>query len=248
MAIPSFYHPLLTDNETLVELDQAEASHAIKARRLKSGHKVRLFNGAGLVAKGELSNVGRRTASVLIHSVTFEQANSTGLHIAVAMPKGDRQKVMLDMLTQLGVSKITPLVCEYSVSKVNDNSAEKWQRVMVEAAKQSQNPYLPIIQTEMALPKLLDQHRLKQTTSRLFYANADGASLFDALSFKHTIKPTQKFDEYTVLVGPEGGFSVNEFDLFAQLGISSISLGGHILRTEAAAIAVMSQFNQLLRA
>jgi len=231
MAIPSFYHSSLSENDFNVELDAAEAAHAIKARRLKVGQPIRLFNGLGLIGFGELSSMDRRSASVSLSS--FEQCDepATRLTIAAALPKGDRQKVMLDMLTQLGVSGIIPLLCEYSVSKVaNNNTPEKWRRLLIEAAKQSQNPRLPVIRKEIALADLITSN-----TKPIAYANADGGSLADLVD-----SPT---NEIVVLVGPEGGFSEAEFELFRQHKINAIALGGHILRTEAAAIAVAAQFN-----
>lgn len=233
MAIPSFYHPTLSEDVFQVELDPAEAAHAVKARRLKAGQKVRLFDGNGLQALGELSAINRRSASVMIAEFKRAEIVRRRLSIAVAIPKGDRQKVMLDMLTQLGVTEIIPLICEYSVSKVSNNTYDKWQRVVIEAAKQSQNPFLPIIGPERSLDELLTT-----TATPVLFANADGQVLS---------KLNSEYNNVLVLVGPEGGFSEREFDLFRQMNISSIALGGHILRTEVAAIAVAAQFNLINR-
>lgn len=229
MALPSFYHPSLNEQDSFISLDAAEASHAVKARRLKVGQEVRLFNGQGLVAFGPLSQIDRRSASVEIQACSHIEPNARQLSIAVAIPKGDRQKVMLDMLTQLGVSEIIPISCEYSVTRFSDNMLEKWQRVTIEAAKQSQNPYLPVLQECVTVKELIER-----SDKPMVVANADGNSLLE-----HGFSES----ELLVLIGPEGGFSDEEFGLFKSNGIASIALGGHILRTEAAAIAAASQFN-----
>lgn len=231
MAIPSFYHPTLNELDSIVDLDPAEALHAVKARRLRAGQAVRLFDGQGLVGFGELSQVDRRSATVAIESFIRAKPSLRHLSIAVAIPKGDRQKVMLDMLTQLGVSEIIPLICEHSITKTNANTHEKWQRVVIEAAKQSQNSVLPIIQNEVAIDDLLNEN-----TMPILFANADGQSL---------LQHKEWHSKLLVLIGPEGGFSEAEFDNFSSRGISAIALGGHILRTEAAAIAAAAQFNLL---
>lgn len=229
MATPSFYHPSLNEQDSFVSLDAAEASHAVKARRLKVGQEVRLFNGNGLVAFGPLSQIDRRSASVEIRVCNRIALSERQLSVAVAIPKGDRQKVMLDMLTQLGVSEIRPLFCEYSVTKFSDKMLEKWRRITIEAAKQSQNPYLPTIQECSTV-----QEFVEHCDKPMLVANADGVSLCDC-DFSDP--------KLWVIIGPEGGFSDVEFELFKSNDITSIALGGHILRTEAAAIAAASQFN-----
>jgi 16S rRNA (uracil1498-N3)-methyltransferase len=232
MAIPSFYHPTLDEGNSNVDLDPSEALHAVKARRLKAGQVVRLFNGHGLVGFGKLSQVDRRSASVVIESYSRATASSSRLSIAVAIPKGERQKVMIDMLTQLGVYEIIPLICEHSVTKAGANSREKWHRVVIESAKQSQNPVLPRIKEDVTVNDLLNQNKLP-----ILFANADGKSLLQYREFH---------SELLVLIGPEGGFSEAEFENFSSRNMNAVSLGGHILRTEAAAIAVAAQFNLLV--
>lgn len=229
MAIPSFYHPTLHEHDSYVSLDQSEATHAVKARRLKVGQEVRLFDGHGLVAHGTLSEVGRRSATVDVLTVKRVPRVEHGLTIAVPPPKGDRQKVMLDMLTQLGVSGIVPLSCDYSVSKFSDTTQEKWRRVTIEAAKQSQNAFLPTIHDCVSIVELIEG-----TSKTVLVANADGQSILN--------QPLVS-SERLILVGPEGGFSQAEFNFFKSMNISSIALGGHILRTEAAAVAAAAQFN-----
>ena len=210
----------------MISLDANESSHAVKARRLRVSQVVRVFNGLGLVANGVISVIGRREVMVELQSIEQLMRPQGGVSIAVALPKGDRQKVMVDMLTQLGVVEIIPLRCEHSVTKFSDNTAEKWTRVAIEACKQSQNPWLPKISAETGLDQLLCDER-----KHFLVANADGAAP-QALA--------QKTSDVTVLIGPEGGFSEQEFATLRQRSIPSIRIGSYILRTEAAAVAAAS--------
>ena len=133
---------------------------------------------------------------------------------------------MIDVLTQLGVSEIIPLRCEHSVTKFTENMSQKWLRAAVEACKQSQNPWLPAISNECDLDELLsDGNR------NCVFANADGLSLSELLD---------NCSNTTVLIGPEGGFSDNEFAKLKQFSVPSMAIGTYILRTEAAAIAAAS--------
>ena len=210
-------------------LSHEEGLHAVKARRLKVGSDVRLFNGQGLVGEAVIADIGRRKVSVDLMCIQQHNKPMCTLTIATAIPKGDRQKVMLDMLTQLGVSEIIPVRCERSISRFNDSMASKWERIMIEACKQSQNPWLPALGDEI---KLLDL--LCDGGKQFAYADANGQTaetVFGAGVAK------------TILIGPEGGFSDVELDTLLKLNVPRLTLGGHILRTEAAAVAVASQFN-----
>ncbi len=226
MAIPSFYHADLAVSDKVIDLDSNESAHAIKSRRLKAGQAIRMFNGSGLVAHGVLSTVGRRNVSVDIESTKQLNRPDRLISVAVTAPKGDRQKVMIDMLTQLGVFEIIPLRCDRSITKFSENLYEKWLRVAIEACKQSQNPWVPIISNEVSFETLLSE-----VDRQFIFANADGMSALDI---------SQRFNDLTILVGPEGGFSEAEFAKLKQFSIPSLSVGAYILRTETAAIAATS--------
>jgi len=229
MATPSFYHPLLAQADSVIELEQGEAAHAVKARRLRVGDAVRIFSGGGLSAMGVLESVERRSVSVVINEFQEHKRPAPVISVAVAVPKGDRQKVLVDALTQLGVFEIIPLRCERSVTKSSANTLEKWERVAIEACKQSQNPWIPKISEELCLEELIADN-----ARALCYADATGAPLRE-LSFE-----AAKSSCITILVGPEGGYSPEEFNLLDQNSIPSFRLGPYILRTEAAAIAAVS--------
>jgi len=226
MAIPSFYHSSLAQQDQLISLDANESSHAIKSRRLGIGQQVRIFNGRGMVGAGVLSAMDRRQVTVELTSVEQLPRPARSISIAVAVPKGDRQKVMVDMLTQLGVFEIITLRCQRSVTKLSQTAFEKWSKVAIEACKQSQNPWLPIIIEETSLDDLLDFG-----DRRFVLANADGASPQDLLGDSGSV---------TALIGPEGGFSEQELTKLNKLSIPSMRIGPYILRTEAAAVAAVS--------
>ncbi len=226
MAIPTFYHTQLDANSEIITLAPNEASHAVKSRRLGVGQAVRLFNGNGLVGLGKISKVERREVTVILESVSLKERLKRRVSVAVAVPKGDRQKVMVDMLTQIGVAEIIPLCCEYSVSKYNHKVAAKWSRAAIEGCKQSHNPWVPSISTELDLDELLNDSK-----RNFVVANADGESPQKILDSR---------SEVTVIVGPEGGFSESEFRKLSQLAVPSMRIGEYILRTETAAIVAAS--------
>ena len=231
MAIPSFFHPDLNNRVSIIELEPGEASHAVKARRLRVGDAVRIFNGNGLSANGILQSIERRAVTLELHDFEEHSRPEQGISVAVAIPKGDRQKVLIDALTQLGVFEIIPLRCERSVSKISKNTVEKWQRVAIEACKQSQNPWLPNVLAELSLDELLSE-----SMRAFYYADAGGQAVAELKNKASTSLLA------TIIVGPEGGFTSQEFTKLEQNSISSFKLGPYILRTEAAAIAAVAAF------
>ena len=263
MATPCFYHSELTDQDTLIELSSSESAHLTKSRRLKSGHQVNVINGKGLTAAAEVIVANSKQVQIQCSNFIVSTPPLTRINVATAVPKGDRAKTMIDMLTQLGVSRVVPLRCDYSESRFNDKHRQKWQRVAIEACKQSQNPWLPQIETEWGLRDLLaNLDRFNSTTSsnstgfestgfestgsestgsgtnnddappQVIFANASGQT---------TSELTHLNRELIVLIGPEGGFSESELAFLNSIEATALSLGDHILRTELAAIAAVSQ-------
>lgn len=231
MAIPSFFHPDLCESDSNVDLQPEEAAHALKSRRLKVGQPVRLLNGQGLVGNGQLQIIDKKRAAVKMFEFTRHDRPAQQLTVAAAVPKGDRQKVMLDMLTQSGCAKIVPIQYEYSVTKFSDKLRVKWQRAVIESCKQSQNPWVPEVADSQTLDELL-----ACSSDPMMYADAEGVSMRDCV---------RQGPVATVLIGPEGGFSPQEYEYFRVNGLIAVRLGPHILRTEAAAVVAAAQWVQL---
>ena len=229
MAKPCFYYPDLIGNTEVgsrYELSASESAHALQSRRLTVGSQIQLIDGVGSLVEATIVETGRRVVSVQLDSISELSRAKSLIHCFIAMPKGDRQKVMVDMLTQLGVFEIIPLLCERSVSKFSDSACKKWQRVAVEACKQSQNPWVPKIASQIPLLELLGSRK-----TGLVLADSEGASPDEVLS---------SFSSITLLIGPEGGFSKHEFSQINQIEIPSLRVSSHILRTETAAVAAVS--------
>lgn len=231
MAIASFFTPDLTTLSTELSLSDNEASHAIKSRRLKLGQAVRIFNGLGLIAMANISSIDRRKVILTVQNVVQHAAVKKTLTMAVAVPKGDRQKVMVDMLTQIGVTTIQPVHYQYSVSAFNEKLKLKWQRWAIEACKQSQNPWLPIINDQCDLMQLMNN------SHELIYVDIQGQRL-------DSVIVNAQARDVLALIGPEGGFAEHEIELFKRNKLTTVRLTEHILRTETAAVSFASQWRQ----
>lgn len=234
MAIPTFFHPQLQASATQINLSAAEAQHARAARRLGLGQKVRLLNGLGLVALGEISVLERRTVGVDIGSTTQVPRQEPSINVFTAIPKGDRQRTLVEGLTQLGVAAITPLACEYSSNHGSPKLIEKWQRYAIEASKQSQNAWLPEITQCQSLGTAITAVNSLES----WFADSSGGYLGRSITTSVGAPASKR---YNLFIGPEGGFSPLELELFQDIEMPPLRLAGNVLRTEVAAISGVAQ-------
>lgn len=157
-----------------------------------------------------------------------EPAPRYSVHLACALPKGERQHVLLDMATQLGMTRFTPLDCARSIVKPGPNSAARWRKICLEACKQSRRLHLPVIEPPTSLEEFL-AHR---ANGGLWIAHPSASPGAD-------VSPSAAND-VTLLVGPEGGFTEAEIGELLARGGKTVSLGPNILRVETAAMALLA--------
>ena len=233
MALAKFFinQATLTIGDDVV-LSEQESHHAIKVRRMKQGDEVMLLNGMGAKILGILQQPNHKASIITVKSVTQAQAPKYYINIAVALPKGDRQKQMLDMLAQLGVASITPLLCDHSVSQYSEKVAQRWKRTLLEACKQSENPFLPKI---YAAQSPFDFIEKRTSDNLIYYADMNGDSI-------PTIDIQDDIKYISILIGPEGGYSDSELSMLEKKHISKLKLSRYILRVETAAIAAAAAF------
>jgi 16S rRNA (uracil1498-N3)-methyltransferase len=230
-----FYMPQIPPASSEIELDDAEARHAIRSRRLQPGDRITLFNGQGLAAGAELINgsAGTRRATVRIVDHIMTPRPRPMVELACALPKGERQAVLLGMATQLGMHAFRPLVTQRAIARPTAAFHDRFTRICIEACKQCRRAYLPELR-EPAIPgelareavsargTVLMAHPGGELLTPLATMNGDGVSLL------------------TVMIGPEGGFTNTEINVVKQAGGMIARLGEHPLRIEAAAIAALA--------
>lgn len=243
MAIAKFFIEPSVELESnlLLALSEQESHHAAKVRRLQVNDSVMLLNGQGLKAQALIETISKKQVQVRVQHICHVPTPSHKIAVAVAIPKGDRQKYLLDMLTQLGVARITPLLCEFSASAYSNKLMQKWQRIVIEACKQSENPFVPKLGEPLSPQEyvVMQQSQLTSVTqqapataSQLFFADAQGQSMS-----QYTLS-----NNVHVMIGPEGGFSPTEMNYLEQQQVEKICLAEHILRIETAAVAAVANF------
>jgi 16S rRNA (uracil1498-N3)-methyltransferase len=241
-----FYSPrpitgnmVTSDNVTgdKVTLDGQEAHHLLHVMRAKVGARVTLFDGSGAEFAAEIVRCGRSEVETRIlerREVNRELAFE--LVVGVSLPKGDRQKWLVEKLTELGVTELVPLQTERGVAQPTDSTLERLERGGVEAAKQCGRNRLLRLAKPQAWNTWLTSGMgtivgdLRSPECRRYVAHPNGIPLMSP--DLATPLPTR------IAVGPEGGFTDDEVAAAIAAGWQSVDLGPRILRVETAAVAL----------
>jgi 16S rRNA (uracil1498-N3)-methyltransferase len=225
-----FHAPPNAFTQTSVTLTADEARHLRDVLRLKAGDEVYVFDGRGREFRCSVLNAKRDAAELRIEE-EIEPAKPESqlqLNLCVALLKGEKFDLVVQKATELGVTSITPLITRHADIHLRDQSdarkrVVRWQRIALEAAKQSGRAFVP----EIILPVEFDTILNTEGTGVMF--SERGGEAFESLTETGSI---------TALVGSEGGWSDEEIDAARARNFHIVTLGGRVLRAETAAIAV----------
>lgn len=234
MRIPRFYCPCLLTVEQSFTLPEEVFRHAIQVLRLQVGESLLLFNGEGGEYLANLTEINKRSATVLIQSFDpSERESSLALTLVQALVKPDKMDFALQKAVELGISAFQPLITQRSVVRTDKEKIEKklqhWQAVTISACEQSGRTRLPKIYAPQTLDQYLSQ--LNDNTTYLLLAPGSAQDLSQI---------TVQTNHVAVLIGPEGGFTVEEVEACLAAKMQSIALGKRILRAETASTSVLA--------
>lgn len=232
MRIPRIFTAQMITKDALVELEEAPSHHLSKVLRMQIGRELILFNGLGGEYSAVITAITKKSVSVTATGFNAENCQShLSLELAIGISRGERMDWVLQKATELGVTKITPLITERTEVKLGSDRADKklshWQHTIVSACEQCQRNLLP----ELSKP-LLFSDWLMQCTAELKFVlhHRDSQGL-----------PTAKTtNSVALLIGPEGGLSETEISQAIAQQFAPLTLGPRILRTETAPIAAIS--------
>ncbi|HMT91460.1 16S rRNA (uracil(1498)-N(3))-methyltransferase [uncultured Thiothrix sp.] len=234
MRIPRFYCPCLLTVEQSLTLPEEVFRHAIQVLRLQVGESLLLFNGEGGEYLANLTEINKRSATVLIQSFDpSERESSLALTLVQALVKPDKMDFALQKAVELGMSAFQPLITQRSVVRTDKEKIEKklqhWQAVTISACEQSGRTRLPKIYA----PQTLDQYlsELSDSTTYLLLAPESTQDLSQV---------TVRTNHLAVLIGPEGGFTTEEVEACLAAKMQGIALGKRILRAETASTSVLA--------
>jgi 16S rRNA (uracil1498-N3)-methyltransferase len=230
-----FYFPELADDSS-IEIDGSEAHHLLNVMRVKAGTEIELFDGKGHSATGLIERIGKKSLVVAITNlVAHSRELGTSLVMGVALPKGDRGRFLVEKLTELGVSRLVPLVTGRSNVKTGAGTYEKLNRYVIEASKQCGRNHLMQIQQETRIEDFFVQQPLFERCIVL-HPDCQQHLCIDDLRVETSL---------AVCIGPEGGWTSAELDMIIEAGWHPRAIGQRILRTETAALAMAAVYSSL---
>lgn len=214
------------DGRAVLEGD--EARHLARVLRAAVGDEVTVFDGRGGAWTARVARIGRDAVALDVGAaLPAAAAPPRTLTLAVALPKGDRQKWMVEKLTELGVARLLPLVTVRGVAEATDAARARLERGVIEACKQCGRDTL----MEIGAAVTLDTLAASAPTARRLIG-VPGAAPLDAGATGADV---------LAAVGPEGGFTPEEVAAAVRGGFLPVAVGPHVLRVETAAIAVAAK-------
>lgn len=221
-----FYFDGLLVPGSEVELAGEEFHHAVRVHRTRVGEEVELFDGRGGAAAAVVRAIDRSAARLELGDRVDSREPRLAITLGVALIHPEKFELVLQKATELGVSELVPMQTDLSEIRPERVAGrrERWQKIILEAVKQSGRSRLPILS-----PPLTADAVMKRSGTKLFLeaGEADGP-------------PASASDAVVVLVGPEGGWSEREVALARTAGCHFTPLGVRRLRAETAAIAAVA--------
>lgn len=216
-------------------LDNDQARYVGRVLRLRPGDTLRVFNGDDGEFDAEIQTITKSTVGLLV-GLPVETATESALklHLVQGISRGERMDFVIQKATELGVKRITPVFTEYGVVKLDEQRAAKrrdhWQGVAASACEQSGRIRPPLIDPPVALNTWFGMGAKETDTDLVLRPGA-------ATALTSIAAPVTKV---CLLIGPEGGFSHQEYDDADLAGFTAVSLGPRVLRTETAALAAVA--------
>ena len=216
-----------------VELSGPEAHHLTHVMRAKPGDEVVLFDGGGAEFVGRVEKVGKHLVTLaVVARKEIDREVARPIVLGVALPKGERQKWLVEKVTELGVTTLVPLLTRRGVAQPVETALARLRRSVIEASKQCERNRL----MEIAEPaSLAEFFASAPTDSRRWLAHPGGADV-SRNSHSMNLADGEKPSPTYIAVGPEGGFADEEVAAAVAAGWTCVDLGPRILRVETAAI------------
>lgn len=229
-SLPFFYEPDWKKQTERHTLRSDSHKHAVQVLRIKTGERIHLTNGKGLLGTAVVEIADKKNAIVRIEEEKTLPHHPKQIILAVSPLKNpSRFEWMLEKLTELGISQIQPIICERTEKTFF--KPERFEKILVAAMLQSQQAYLPILHVPQQLKEL------NWDTKDAWIAHCLAGEKQE-LSFA-----SQSHQSTIIFIGPEGDFTEDEIRYIQDKGGKPLSLGNLRLRTETAAIKAAAFFS-----
>ena len=228
MSVPYFYEPLIATGMTQFTLSETSSKHCVQVLRMDVGEQIDITNGKGGLFHATIQVAHKKNAVVSITTSTQTDPPKQKLQLGISLLKNAvRLEWLIEKATEIGVTSITPLVCERTIHE--RFKTERMQQIIQSAMIQSQQNWLPVLSEPMPFQQFIAKHSAAQK----LIAHCEP---LDKISIQ-SIEPS---DDLLLLIGPEGDFAPSEIETAIANDFTPIDLGPTRLRTETAGIFALS--------
>lgn len=240
-----FYAPPEDINGSIALLSTHETHHLTHVLRMTPGDEAFVFDGCGNEYRCQFSRVADNRAELEISDPLSDEVESPlDLTLAQALAKGEKFDFIVQKATELGVSRITPLMTRYADVRLDEKQkisrTERWRRISLESAKQCGRRRLVQITEPLSIYQFMSAVESSNQSvaekgyhSLLLFSERGGYGVNEALGAASSFRPV------IALVGPEGGWSDDELEALNDHGCKPVTLGPRIIRTETAALVAI---------
>ncbi|SEF68921.1 16S rRNA (uracil1498-N3)-methyltransferase [Xylanibacter ruminicola] len=225
-----FYVP---DAANQTELPAEEAMHALRVLRLKGGDEIFLMDGVGNFYRAQVTIAATRNCYYeILEQLPQERQWQGKVHLAIAPTKMlDRIEWMIEKATEVGVDEVSFLNCQFSERRLMKTT--RLDKIAVSAVKQSHKAWKPMLNEMASFKSFIAQPIEGRKYIAHCYEEVPRSYLFDEL------RNSSNIEDATVLIGPEGDFSIDEVKKAVEAGWKSVHLGKSRLRTETAGLTAV---------
>ena len=229
-----FVDNLPTQVGSLYEFDNEDAQHAVRVLRMAAGETFMLADGTGAWSQVKAFAVKKKSMEVEVIASGFQEVLPTTITVVQALPKSDRAKEPIELLTEAGVDRIVPWAASRSIGK----ASERFTVTAREASKQSRRLRIPEV-TDIATTSQICEAIALSDLAIVFHESAE-MKLSDCVS-SHNVA------HLLIIIGPEGGITPTEIEEFKAAGAKVALMGRPILRSAHAGIAAVAAVSALLK-
>jgi len=233
-----FVNPKAVERGTIT-ITGTDVNHIKNVLRMQPGGQMLISDGQGRDFCCEIQNLAEQKIIVKIKNQVFEGTElPSKFYLFQGLPKADKMELIIQKAVELGVTEVIPVQTKRAVVKLDakkeEKKLERWQAISESAAKQSRRGIIPGVAHVMTFSEALE------------YAGNFDMNMIPYENFKDMAETKRVLDKIGpnmkagIFIGPEGGFDESEIELAIQQGVSPISLGRRILRTETAGMALLS--------
>ena len=228
MSVPYFYEPLIATGMTQFTLSETSSKHCVQVLRMDVGEQIDITNGQGGLFHATIQVAHKKNAVVTITASKQTDRPKQKLQLGISLLKNAvRLEWLFEKATEIGVTSITPLVCERTIHE--RFKSERMQQIIQSAMIQSQQTWLPILTAPIPLKEFI----AKASATQKLIAHCESMP-------KTSIQAIEPSDDLLLLIGPEGDFAPLEIESAIANKFTPIDLGPTRLRTETAGIFALS--------